>query len=37
MNKNVFSLISSAVSAVEFFACSSIMPKIQYHGPGFEK
>jgi len=37
MNKNVFVMISTAVSARDFFACGSSMPKTIYHGLGFFK
>ena len=37
MNRSVFVMINTAAIAIDFFACGVSMPKIKYHGPGFEK
>jgi hypothetical protein len=37
MNKSVYVMINTVISAVDFFACGTTMSKIKYHDPGFEK
>ncbi len=37
MNRSIVMMISPAVMDRAFFACSTVMPKITYHGPRFEE
>lgn len=37
MNRSILAMISTSVSASDFFACSISMPRIKYHDPGYKK
>lgn len=37
MNRSIAMMINSAVMDRVFFACSTVVPQIIYHGPGFEE
>ncbi len=37
MNRNAVAMINAVYNSGDFFACGIIMPKITYHGLGFDK
>jgi hypothetical protein len=37
MNRSIVMMISAAAMDTYFFACNTVMPRIIYHGPGFEE